>query len=149
MKSAFVVLKASSLHLSAVLSTQYASTVVFLCRDLPLSVVFYVPNSSRRGQEQQHLSSSLLTIYQLYISLTVARSTSVHISPLSVTLPSVCCCLGSRARVWTHSRSYASAACSLCQCMSSCTGVGEGSTRKGHRLPCCKLSTWRQFPSEG
>lgn len=109
----------------------------------------FIPNSSRRGQEQQYLSSSLLTIYQLYISLTVARSTSVHISPLSVTLPSVCCCPGSRARVWTHSRSYASAACSLFQCMSSCTGVGEGSTRKGHRLPCCKLSTWRQFPSEG
>lgn len=66
-----------------------------------------------------------------------------------VTPPSVCCCLGSRAWARTRSRSYASATCWWCQCTSSCTGVGAGSTRRGRRLPCCKLSTWRRFPSGG
>lgn len=56
-----IVLTSSSLRWSAVLGAQYASTVVLLCRDLPLSVLtvflffFFFghvrPNSSRRGQE--------------------------------------------------------------------------------------------------
>ncbi len=53
-----IVLTTSSLHWSAVLGAQNASTVVLLCRDLPLSVLTFLfffghvrPNSSRRGQE--------------------------------------------------------------------------------------------------
>lgn len=156
------VLTASSLHWSAVLGTQYASTVVFLCGDLPLSVVtlffsffFSFLGISHQIQadvdsNNQHLSSLSLTNYQLHVSPTVARSTlrPYPIIPLSVTLPSVCCCLGPRVRARTCSWSYASAACWWCQCMSSCTDVEAGSTRRGRRPPCYKLSTWRQFPSE-
>lgn len=152
-----IVLTTSSLHWSVVLGTQYASTVVFLCSDVPLSVVTFFffgharPNSRRHGQEQpifvlffvndksaSYFTDSCLVNHILY-----------SISPLPVILPSVCCCLGSHACARTCSRSYASAACWWCQCMSSCTGVGAVSTRRGRRLPCCKLSTWRQFPSGG
>lgn len=110
------------------------------------------PNSSRRGQEPP--------IFVLFFiddksasyfpdSCQVNPQTISHQPQLPVTLPSVCCCLGSRASARTRSRSYASAACWWCQRTSSCTGVGAGSTRRGRRLLCCKLSTWRQFPSGG
>lgn len=74
---------------------------------------------------------------------------NLPIGAMPVTPRWVCCSPGSRAGVRTRSRSCASAACWWCQCMSSCTGVGGGSTQMGRKLPCCKLSTWRQFPSEG
>lgn len=133
------------------MQAQYCAVICPCLLWLPLLWGNVRLNSSRHGQEQPILFSSSLTINPLYISLTVARSTlrPYPISPLTVTPPSVCYFLGSRAWARTRSRSYASAACWWCQCMSSCTGVGAGSTRRGRRLPCCKLSTWRQFPSGG
>lgn len=108
-------------------------------------------DSSMDRNDQFCSLSSSLTINQLHVSPAAAWSDCVP--PLGslplhpVTPPLVCCCLGSPAWAQTHSGSYASAACWLYQRTSSCTGVAAGSTQRDRRLPCCKSSTWRQFPS--
>lgn len=69
------VLTTSSLHWSAVLGTQYASTVVLLCRGLPLSVVtyfllfsFFSFFSSMSDQIQADVNRKQLTFVAFFVN---------------------------------------------------------------------------------
>lgn len=69
----------------------------------------------------------------------------------SVTRPWGSGCSGGRRPAGRRLRSGScvSAAGWGCRRTSSCTGGGAVSRRRGHRPPCCTLSTWRRCPSGG